>query len=346
MSNLKLQFEKVSRANFQDLRSLVVEQAEHHACTYRGKDESFITALEQENPVARVLYMRDTATQTPLGYILYNHTYGLKGQDFYIEDILVSRKQRSHGVGLSLIDALKGLGQDQGIDHISWVVSRNNDGAIRFYKERMKATAQPYDSYDCADLYKNPIIDLPNYETREVDESDMDLLESYLGSVSFLTEKKMKNIRMASNAHHAKVYMTFGSDGTPMAVGITNSNFSSFRTVYGFKFEVMELFPEQVENSVYALQAMTSHVVEVGHKTEHTGHLNLFVDQSSLVQRQLVQQIGAAPLMMSDHPNSFLDLYAIGRDVIYTQRPENMIDMGQGQSKNPDKGIKGLSPDI
>ena len=323
--NLRAEFEKVSHHNFHDLRALVEEQAFHHSCVYRGKDEKFIEAIERLDPVAKIIFMRDSSTQEPLGYILYNHLFGFKGKDLYIEDILVSHRQRGNGVGYALSERLKEIAREEKANYISWVVARDNDLALRFYREKMLAHPLPYGGYDCANLFlESELAYAPQYQVRELDVEDVPNIWSSLTSLG-VSRKKIGNIEAAVLARHANVYVSLDRTGKPLAIGITNSNFSSFRTVYGYKLELLELDPN-VEVAGDAFYSIVRTIAKLAHMREHTGHLNLFVDNNSAAQMDFAHKIGAIPLMMSDRPNSFLDPYAISEDVIYTQNDKFVLN--------------------
>jgi hypothetical protein len=334
MTNARIEFETITAGTFPGLKELVIEQARHHDSTYRGDDAAFIETLQRPDPVAQVLMVRDDDTQEPLGYILFNHNYGLKGQELYMEDILVSGKQRSQGFGLAMTEVLKEKGRQLGVEAVTWTVAENNPAGIRFYENKMHASPQPYGIYDCTSVLaaSPPVHNSPppaasaDYEVRRVDKGDLELLESYVGRLPGLDEKRMKNISAAASAMHADVYIALGPDGTPKALGITNSNYSSFRTVYGYKFEVMELAATDTADAAGAFRALTAEVVKQAHASAHEGHLNIYIDKSSPAQNQFIQSLGVGPLQMTDDPASVFLFYGIGRDIIYAPVPKNVVN--------------------
>ena len=299
MVNAKIKFEQITEKTFPDLKELVLEQAFHHSSTYRGDDKKFIEALERKDAVPQIITVRNDDTQEPLGYILFNHYHGFKGQELYMEDLLVSNRERSQGFGLKLTEELKEYGRDLGIPKVTWAVAENNPNAIRFYEQKMLAHVQPYAAYDCGDLYQKPIAAPAEFEVRRVTTADLDLLDTDVGQLPGLTKEKMDNIRDAAGAPNARVYAAFDSAGVPQGLGITNSNFSSFRAVYGYKFEVMELTADK-EQAVGALKALTAFVTDAGKADNDTGHLNIYIDDKSQAQTEFMQGLGFTRLQMTD----------------------------------------------
>jgi ribosomal protein S18 acetylase RimI-like enzyme len=322
MTNVRIEFEIIDDETFPGLKALVIEQARHHSSTYRGDDKAFVHELQREHPVAQVLMARDADSGDPLGYILFNHNYGLKGQELYIEDILVSGKQRSQGLGLAMTEELKAQGRHLGIDAITWTVADNNPKAIGFYENKMHASQKPSVIYDCGHLFAAPPAADPAYEVRRADKADLELLESYVGRIQGLDKQRMANIASAASAEHAEVFIALSSDGVPKALAITNSNYSSFRTVYGYKCEIMALAADDAKDAVQAFHALAAAVVQAGKAEDHTGHLNLYIDKNSPTQQQFVRELKASPLQMTDDPASVFLLYGIGRDIIYAPLPQ------------------------
>ena len=224
-----------------------------------------------------------------------------------------------------MTEELKAFGRQLDITQISWTVAENNPNAVRFYEQKMHAHVLPYGLYDCGDLFtKQQPPASQGVDVRRVDKADLDLIETYVGSVPGLTKEKMSNIRDAAAAGNVNVFAAFGSDGAPQAIGITNSNYSSFRTVYGYKFEVLEMVAD-TKTAVNALNALTAHVVATGKTDDHTGHLNIVIDNKSAAQTQFMQGIGASRLQMTDDPASVFAVYGIGRDIIYPAQATPVI---------------------
>ncbi|MBE2192406.1 MAG: GNAT family N-acetyltransferase [Alphaproteobacteria bacterium] len=307
-------FDQVGRHNFAHLKGLVMQQAEDHACLYRGNDCQFVAALEASNPVARTLLLRDQYNAASLGYVLYSRNYGFKGKGLYIEDICVSRDRRSSGTGMRLMRGLAEIAQVELATSISWVVARNNPLAIQFY-ERAGAQPLPYSGYDCADLFDNKSI-LPNgYEVKKFESDEKDFLRATLLGYE-QAQNKVDNILLAVDAEHANVYAAY-KQGVLVALGISNSNFSSFRTVYGYKLEFLELEGQDVNRNCAAFEAIAHRVCQDAHDYDHTGHLNLFIQKASESQCAFVTKMRVSPLRMSDDPKSFLDMYSLSGAALF-----------------------------
>lgn len=336
MANIRIEFETITDETFDGLKSLVIEQAAHHETTYVGDDKKFVAALNEKNPAAKILMARDDDTKEPLGYILYNHYYGLKGQEFYIEDIVVSGKFRSQGTGLAMTEVLKDKAREDGVDSIAWTVAENNPAAVRFYENKMNASHLKTDVYDCEFLFVMPQKTDPSLTARKAEAADLDLLDTYVGRLPGLTADKMHNIRNAAGAEHAAVYIVEGSDGTPKAVGISNVNYSSFRTVYGYKFEMMELTDDKTE-AVAALKTLAAFGAESGKAAGNTGHFNIAIDTKSAAQEAFIAGTGAPKLQMTTDPASVFMLYGIGRDIIYAPQAQNVANPVQKKDVAPPK---------
>lgn len=335
MVNVRIKIEDVSAATFPSLRELVEEQALHHNTTYRGDDSKFVAALNRKDAAARVMIARNDDTGEPLGYILFNHYHGAKGQELYIEDILVSQRIRSNGLGVALMEELKAEARALGVDKISWAVADNNPRAIGFYENKVGAHRLSSDVYDGSILFDNPPVMPPGVDVARVGKTELALLETYVGILPGLDDAKMANIRDAATAPNSAVYLASSSDGLPIGLAVTNSNYSSFRTVYGYKLELMELTKDDVA-SRDAFSALTAHVAAEGKKADHTGHMNFAVDTKSPAQSKLMKDFNLARLRMrDDEPESAFQLYGIGRDVIYAP-PAPSSAANHSSSKKPE----------
>jgi ribosomal protein S18 acetylase RimI-like enzyme len=71
-----------------------------------------------------------------VGFALYYIRYSTwKGQRMYLEDIIVTEKYRSHGIGKMLFDRLIEETKSKKLHGIVWQVLEWNEPAIRFYKK-------------------------------------------------------------------------------------------------------------------------------------------------------------------------------------------------------------------
>jgi len=71
-----------------------------------------------------------------LGFALYYIRYSTwKGQRMYLEDIVVTEKMRSKGIGKLLMDRLIEEAKEKKLSAIVWQVLEWNEPAINFYKK-------------------------------------------------------------------------------------------------------------------------------------------------------------------------------------------------------------------
>jgi GNAT superfamily N-acetyltransferase len=71
-----------------------------------------------------------------VGFALYFYTYStFAGRpNLYVEDLFVLPEERGKGAGKALLRTLAGIALRNGCGRMEWVVLRENDPAIRFYK--------------------------------------------------------------------------------------------------------------------------------------------------------------------------------------------------------------------
>jgi GNAT superfamily N-acetyltransferase len=71
-----------------------------------------------------------------LGISIYYYRYSTwKGKRLYLEDILVTEKQRGKGIGSKLFEATAKYASEQGCSGMNWMVLDWNEPAIKFYKK-------------------------------------------------------------------------------------------------------------------------------------------------------------------------------------------------------------------
>ena len=318
----------VTADNFASFKELVKQQAEHHLCQYRGRDTAFLSEITDPESPARVMMAWCTEKDMAMGYVLYNVMYGLKGKDIYIEDILVRQDVRSQGVGEFFFQSLKRKARAMQADAVSWVVARNNERAIQFYTTKQNAKPLNAVGYDCtgilssdfntvsAGIFVSPIC------TCDIEK----LVQRTDAGNGTLTTEKIRNIQEAAAAPYTVTFIAQDTHGTPLALMIANSNYSSFRTVYGYKVEMMELSDNPAQ-AIEGLGALLKTLTLIAKEKDHEGHINIFINPLSRAQVALIDRCGETPLRMSDHPNSYLDLYAIDRTIIHGSNPDlNKLD--------------------
>lgn len=323
MKQETLKLVNVTKDNFADFKSLVLQQADHHLCAYRGNDDAFLAEITNPQSAAHVMMAWDTDANQAMGYVLYNVMHGLKGKEIYIEDILVRQDVRSKGVGAFFFDKLKGQARVSQADAVSWVVARNNDRAIDFYTRKQKAKPVSAVGYDCTGMLSSEFnrqsdkVSVHPIFGRDIAELSHIVQRREIN----LTAEKVRNIQDAYDQPHVEAIIARDSSGGPLALMIANSNYSSFRTVYGYKVEVLEL-TDNAERALKGMEALTDKLTDIAMNKNHEGHINIFINSQSCVQAQLVENLGGEEFMMSDHPNSYLDLYAIDRGVIHGFNPD------------------------
>jgi len=108
---------------------------------YERAPEEVITSVAQmeedgfgENPVYRFL-VAETAGKI-IGMALYYTAYSTwKGRYIYLDDLIVTEKQRRTGAGKLLFDALLKEAKREGANQLRWHVLEWNTPAINFYKK-------------------------------------------------------------------------------------------------------------------------------------------------------------------------------------------------------------------
>lgn len=318
-----LKLVEVTEGNFADFKELVKQQAAHHQCTYRGNDEAFLTEITNPQSPVNVMMAWCKTQNMAMGYFLYNIMHGLKGKDIYIEDILVRQDARSQGVGEFFFKALKGKARREQADVVSWVVARNNDRAVKFYTEKQKAKPIKAVGYDCTGMLSQEFNRRANsVSVSPICSDDILELQMMAQTQSFgMTMEKVRHIQDAYAQPHVEALIARDPSNKPLGLLIANSNYSSFRTVYGYKVELMEL-TENSDEAIKGFEAMASKLSDIAKTNNHEGHINIFINPLSRAQVNLVDRLDGEEFMMSDHPNSYLDLYAINRSVIHDLNPE------------------------
>jgi ribosomal protein S18 acetylase RimI-like enzyme len=123
----------------------LLELVRELAAYEKAPDEVTVTLSHFEesgfgsNPVwwAWVAEMQDqTGNEKIVGFALYYIRYSTwKGQQLYLEDIIVTQEMRGKGIGKLLFEKLLEICEQKNYKGIRWQVLDWNEPAIRFYKK-------------------------------------------------------------------------------------------------------------------------------------------------------------------------------------------------------------------
>lgn len=95
-----------------------------------GQDKQFDFFVAEENNII-------------IGIALYYYKYSTwKGKCLFLEDIIVTEKQRGKGIGKLLFDQVVKVAKAEGVRRMEWQVLEWNTPAIKFY-EKYKSTLDP-----------------------------------------------------------------------------------------------------------------------------------------------------------------------------------------------------------
>lgn len=310
MRNLTI--EPVTAQNFGELVPLIVQQADHHDCAYKGDNQKLFKELTKPDASARVFMARDMNLDQIVGYVLYNIIGNIAGKQLYIEDICVARDKRGHGIGDFLFDEAKRIACDQDLFGICWSVAENNDGALGFYEQKIRAKRKPILGYDISEMVANNDFNADdNKRVRVMNENDMPLLISlYTEGRIDLNTRQLEAIRQSSMNPPDMALIAENSEGVPEAIMLGCSNLSSFRTVYGYKLDIIDLVDPNTQTYESLLNGLSSYAKD----NDHEGHAFIFIQEDSQTQMDFTRERAFKPLCMSDDPSSRLMMYGIGRD--------------------------------
>ncbi len=109
--------------------------------------EQLAESLFGPRPAAEVLlaFLGDE----PAGFAVFFPIYStfLGKRQLYLEDLLVRKAARGHGVGRAIMAALARIAQERGCHLLQWSVLKWNDPAIRFYRGLGATEHGGWDSY-------------------------------------------------------------------------------------------------------------------------------------------------------------------------------------------------------
>jgi len=133
---MKVSIRKGEKRDIPQVLQLVKELA-----LYERAPQEVITTVEQmekdgfgENPIFRFLVAE--MEEVIIGIALYYTAYSTwKGKYIYLDDLIVTEKQRRTGAGKLLFDALLKEAKHEGANQMRWHVLEWNEPAINFYKK-------------------------------------------------------------------------------------------------------------------------------------------------------------------------------------------------------------------
>ena len=68
--------------------------------------------------------------------LVYNRFSTWKGQILHLEDLIVTKKMRGHGIGTALLNEVVKHGHNLKVKRINWEVISWNNGAIKLYERK------------------------------------------------------------------------------------------------------------------------------------------------------------------------------------------------------------------
>jgi len=120
---------------------LIVELAAYE----KAKDqvENTVERMERdgfgENPIYG-FFVAENEKNGIVGIAIYYYRYSTwKGKRLYLEDIVVTEKERGNGIGKLLFDKMIEKGKEENCTGMMWQVLDWNEPAINFYKKYYKA---------------------------------------------------------------------------------------------------------------------------------------------------------------------------------------------------------------
>ena len=118
----------------------------HELATYEKAPQEHTCTLEQftedgfgSRPSYKLLVAEEKAQV--LGIALFFDYYSTwKGRCLYLDDLIVTEKERGRGIGKMLMDKLMAYAEEGGYHSVRWQVLDWNEPAINFYRSRYAAS--------------------------------------------------------------------------------------------------------------------------------------------------------------------------------------------------------------
>jgi len=132
---MNLKIRKAKKSDSVGIINLIIELAKFEKLTPPDKkaQNRLIKDAFSAKPLFEILIALDG--KNPIGYAFYFYTYStfLAKQTLYLEDIFISEKYRSEGVGKKLFDELIKLAKRKKCGRLDFTVLDWNTKAMKFY---------------------------------------------------------------------------------------------------------------------------------------------------------------------------------------------------------------------
>jgi GNAT superfamily N-acetyltransferase len=139
---MNLKIRKAKKSDAEGIINLIVELAifEKLVPPDRNAQSRLVKHAFSDKPMFQILIALDD--KTPIGYAFYFFTYStfLAKQTMFLEDIFVSDRYRSSGVGKQLFDELLKIAKNKKCGRLDFTVLNWNKRAMKFY-DRLGAKA-------------------------------------------------------------------------------------------------------------------------------------------------------------------------------------------------------------
>lgn len=139
---MNLKIRKAKKSDAEGIINLIVELAifEKLVPPDRNAQSRLVKHAFSDKPMFQILIALDD--KTPIGYAFYFFTYStfLAKQTMFLEDIFVSDRYRSSGVGKQLFDELLKIAKSKKCGRLDFTVLNWNKRAMKFY-DRLGAKA-------------------------------------------------------------------------------------------------------------------------------------------------------------------------------------------------------------
>ena len=133
----KIKIRPAVKSDSKTITKLILELADFEKLTPPGKKgrKRLIRHAFSKNPPFKVL-LAETESGTA-GYAFYFFTYSsfVARRTLYLEDIFISEKYRSKGIGKMFMDKLRDIALKNKCGRMEWVVLDWNVNAINFYEK-------------------------------------------------------------------------------------------------------------------------------------------------------------------------------------------------------------------